>query len=556
MKFGSLFAGFGGIDLGLEWAGMECVWQVENDDYCNSVLEKHWPDVERFGDVRQVGKDNLAPVDLIAGGFPCQPHSVAGKRRGAEDDRNLWPEFSRIIDELQPRYVLAENVPGIITTYIDEVLSDLENKGYTCGTFNIPAVSLDAPHRRERIFIVGYSSELGRDEAQPERPRKDRKSKRSVGGSGVDRGVEDVADSASERDRAEIIGDKVGGKETKRSPGRATRSGSGSRGRKDVGNADKKGLAQRESQRSNTQTKQSPAVGTGDESGRGKGVLADTERASLGRGTAATSSNRRGGKRTKAGSQNIQPGDGETHASEFESGGEIVADSEGYIRRASGDERPKPSNRRSSSPALYLAYTWSDRHIYCYWSETIQNWQEIGVPIPHSKHTYWLPEPNVGRVVDGLSLELDFARQIRDWCDEQGSDQEKKPARNELTRRLLRAVWEYRELAAASPELYIRRLQNSLPEVPLWDSHSRWLLGPRIEENQGLRDMWEAFYAESFEEARNLQFRLLERAWSEKLGKTVASRVGRLRGLGNAVVPQVAEWVGLRIMEFDTSRKA
>jgi DNA (cytosine-5)-methyltransferase 1 len=164
VKFGSLFSGIGGIDLGLERAGMRCVWQVEIDDYCTRVLEKHWPDVERFGNVKEVGKENLAPIDLIAGGFPCQPHSVAGKRRGAEDDRNLWPEFIRVIRELKPGYVLAENVPGIITTYIDTVLSDLESEGYTCATFNLPAVAFNAPHRRERIFIVGYASSSRRSD--------------------------------------------------------------------------------------------------------------------------------------------------------------------------------------------------------------------------------------------------------------------------------------------------------------------------------------------------------------------------------------------------------
>jgi DNA (cytosine-5)-methyltransferase 1 len=136
---------------------MQTKWMVEIDEYCQRVLEKHWPEVERFGNVGEVGKHNLATVDLIAGGFPCQPHSVAGKRKGAADDRNLWPEFSRIIAELRPRYVIAENVLGIISTYLDTVLSDLESQGYTCGTFNIPAVAFDAPHRRERIFIVAHT---------------------------------------------------------------------------------------------------------------------------------------------------------------------------------------------------------------------------------------------------------------------------------------------------------------------------------------------------------------------------------------------------------------
>ncbi len=163
MKYGSLFSGIGGFDFGLERAGMECVWQVENNPYAIKVLEKHWPEVRRYEDVRKVGKHNLEPVDLIAGGFPCQPHSVAGKRRGAEDDRNLWPEYLRIVREVRPQYVLAENVPGIITTYIDTVLSDLEGEGYTCWTFNIPACAFDAPHRRQRIFVVAYADKLNDD---------------------------------------------------------------------------------------------------------------------------------------------------------------------------------------------------------------------------------------------------------------------------------------------------------------------------------------------------------------------------------------------------------
>lgn len=158
MRYGSLFSGIGGFDLGLDRAGMECAWQVEIDPYCLKVLAKHWPDVRRYTDVREVGSRNLEPVDLVCGGFPCQPHSVAGKRRGAADDRDLWPEMRRVIAELKPRWVLAENVPGIRTTILDQALSDLENLGYSTGTLNIPACAFNAPHPRKRIFIVAYAS--------------------------------------------------------------------------------------------------------------------------------------------------------------------------------------------------------------------------------------------------------------------------------------------------------------------------------------------------------------------------------------------------------------
>jgi len=158
LTFGSLFAGIGGFDLGFERAGMKCAWQVEIDDFCQKVLEKHWPGVDRHGDIRECGRHNLEPVDVIAGGFPCQPHSVAGKRRGKADDRNLWPEYLRIVQELQPTWVVGENVPGLIHTMLDETVSDLEGEGYEVQVFNIPACGFDAPHQRYRLFIVAHSA--------------------------------------------------------------------------------------------------------------------------------------------------------------------------------------------------------------------------------------------------------------------------------------------------------------------------------------------------------------------------------------------------------------
>ncbi|MCK9568534.1 DNA cytosine methyltransferase [Candidatus Pacearchaeota archaeon] len=161
MKAGSLFSGIGGFDLGLERAGMTVKWQVEIDDFCNKVLAKHWPNVKRYRDVKEVGKHNLEPVDLICGGFPCQPFSVAGKRRGTEDDRHLWPEMFRVIDELRPRWVIGENVAGFINMGLDQSISDLEGIGYEVGTFVIPACAVNAPHRRDRVWIIAQNSEHG-----------------------------------------------------------------------------------------------------------------------------------------------------------------------------------------------------------------------------------------------------------------------------------------------------------------------------------------------------------------------------------------------------------
>lgn len=157
MKFGSLFAGIGGIDLGLERAGMECAWQVEIDDYATKVLTKHWPDVPKFRDVRRCGRHNLPAVDLVAGGFPCQDISNAGSRAGLEGERSgLWSEYHRIVRELRPPVVLVENVSALLGRGIDRVLGDLAESGYDAEWDCIPAAAVGAPHRRDRIFIVAY----------------------------------------------------------------------------------------------------------------------------------------------------------------------------------------------------------------------------------------------------------------------------------------------------------------------------------------------------------------------------------------------------------------
>ena len=161
VRVGSLFSGIGGFDLGLQRAGMEITWQVEIDEYCRRVLEKHWPGVPRFGDIRECGAHNLGPVDLICGGFPCQPFSHAGKRKGKDDDRHLWPEMLRVISEVRPRWIIGENVPGIISMELDNLLSDLEGEGYSCETLIIPACAVDARHRRDRVWIVAHHEGLG-----------------------------------------------------------------------------------------------------------------------------------------------------------------------------------------------------------------------------------------------------------------------------------------------------------------------------------------------------------------------------------------------------------
>jgi len=160
MTFGSLFSGIGGMDLGLERAGLECRWQVENEPYCQRVLAKHWPNVTRYGDIHGVEWEEVEQVDLVCGGFPCQPVSVAGSQLAQEDERWLWPEFVRCLRVVRPRFVLVENVPGLLHHGMGDVLGGLSESGYDAEWQVIPAALLGAPHFRARVFLLGTSHNL------------------------------------------------------------------------------------------------------------------------------------------------------------------------------------------------------------------------------------------------------------------------------------------------------------------------------------------------------------------------------------------------------------
>lgn len=163
----SLFSGIGGLDLAAEWAGITTIGQCEWAEYPTKVLEKHWPDVPRWKDIRTLTGESFyertgrRTVDIISGGFPCQPFSVAGKQRGKEDDRYLWPEMVRVIKELRPTWIVGENVAGIVRMALPDILSELEACGYRTRTFLIPACAVGARHRRYRVAIVGYSEHNG-----------------------------------------------------------------------------------------------------------------------------------------------------------------------------------------------------------------------------------------------------------------------------------------------------------------------------------------------------------------------------------------------------------
>lgn len=160
LKMLDLFSGIGGFSLAASWTGgIETVAFCEIEPYCQKVLHKHWPDVPIYPDIKQLRGEDIGSVDIVCGGFPCQPFSCAGKQRGKEDDRYLWPEMFRVIQETKPTWVIGENVANFVNMGLDDCFSDLEGQGYEVQPFIIPACGVNAPHRRDRIWIIAYNAQ-------------------------------------------------------------------------------------------------------------------------------------------------------------------------------------------------------------------------------------------------------------------------------------------------------------------------------------------------------------------------------------------------------------
>jgi DNA (cytosine-5)-methyltransferase 1 len=160
VKGGSLFSGVRGLDAGIDAAvGGETAWCVEYDSAPSAVLEYHWPQIPNYGDVTRVRWGDLEPVDYLSGGYPCQPFSMIGKRKGKDDERHLWPYYAAAIRELRPRFAILENVAGHLSLGFDSVLRDLAEIGWDAEWLCLPASDAGAPHRRERVFILAYPAD-------------------------------------------------------------------------------------------------------------------------------------------------------------------------------------------------------------------------------------------------------------------------------------------------------------------------------------------------------------------------------------------------------------
>ena len=200
-----LFSGIGGFALAANSCGYETVGFVERDKFCKRVLRKHWPSVPIFDDIHDFDGTQFKGVRLLTGGFPCQPYSQAGLKRGSSDDRAIWPQMLRVITEARPNYIVGENVVGIVNMELDDVLNSLEGKNYAAQTFIIPACAVDARHRRDRVWILGTDAMAYTNDTSRQRQRssqgsgqrgKQLQSRHDIDGSG-----ETLANADSQRRR-------------------------------------------------------------------------------------------------------------------------------------------------------------------------------------------------------------------------------------------------------------------------------------------------------------------------------------------------------------------
>lgn len=224
MKHISLFSGIGGFELAAEWAGFQNIASCEINDFGNKVLEYYWPKAYHHRDIhtlnieilnneltKRYGQDWNSDDVILSGGFPCQPYSTAGKRLGKEDERHLWPEMLRVISEIQPRWVVGENVSGLISwsggLVFEEVQLDLEAKGYEVQAFILPAASVNAPHRRDRVWFVAYSNNKRKGNGFAEiRGKNEKVPQRNDDTKSCNSGVFNATDSESSRLQTRLKG--------------------------------------------------------------------------------------------------------------------------------------------------------------------------------------------------------------------------------------------------------------------------------------------------------------------------------------------------------------
>ena len=438
IKILDVCSGIGGFSLGLEaTGGFDTVAFCEYDEFCRKVLNKHWPDVPIYKDLKEIGNEPtrlIQEFDLICGGIPCQPFSLAGKQKGKEDDRHLWPYMYEIIKHKKPTWVIVENVGGFVNVALDDVCLDLETEGYATQSFIIPACGVEAPHRRERIWIIGKnvgdttvngrtkdkpSEEEGRVVGQSEEGRV----LESEGTS--DRGASDVDDSKRNEHIEEIRGGDGEEREDEKRQGEedsTSRISSGASGLRvsDQGHEGSRDVADSNSGHDNGEKEEVRTRGQASDDGstgsRTKDV-ADTEfkglqggeRNSQGEGRKVLSPERHNGDEVRSETRRVSGVSGET---------EDVADSESVISNGGGHKKLTEERKRQEQLGRESSVG-SGEDVANPNSEGLQGGKEAGDPQESREEREQLiarqgssssegnAEPRLGGMVDGISSRLD-----------------------------------------------------------------------------------------------------------------------------------------------------
>ena len=542
MKVLDLFSGIGGFSLGLERAGMETVAFCEYDEKARLVLNKHWPNVPMYNDVRtltgeQLEKDGITDIGLICGGYPCQPFSVAGKRQGQADDRHLWPEFFRLIQEIRPTWVIAENVAGHINMGLDSVLADLESEGYNVQTFLIPACAVGAVHRRDRVWIVAHSNAKCGASAKQKRQHEGAEDSSGSGANGLDAGT-NVAHSELTGSRGDNGGTDRGRSETE---SEAVQQENGEAYAGDVG----------EGRGSLAHTKCSP-IDQRPESTEKRGRSREAEQVGMG-------SSRTGEDVAHSDSVNWSPNEGKPNAKadgrdKSSGGGKFVADTQrGVVQTQLPRQEPTVLREKASG------------------RET----GRLGSrDVPIGKE--WAVESNLGKLADGIPAGLERGRLNADerWL---------QVSRQKDAGGILRELRDYRDTLRPSQGQGLDE-QRSIEYSDALQFLSYILAscggGDHAEDREAaLYGLWKSLVqvkSEAMQYAPNQVEAIWESItdaqadwiivavvhgcfWSEppevpRVASGVPRRVDRLKQLGNAVVPQVVEVIGRAIMEAEQER--
>jgi DNA-cytosine methyltransferase len=382
VKHLDLFSGIGGFALGLQKVGFETVAFCDIEKYCQHLLKQKWNGVKIYNDVREITKekfkaDGIESPEIITGGFPCQPFSVAGSRKGTDDNRHLWPEMFRIIKEFKPRWIIGENVRGIVSIQdglvFETVCTDLESEGYEVQTFNIPAVGVGAPHKRERIWIVANSrcSIRGKQSSRNSESigsRTFKKTERSTDTSkitGSSERAETMADTESKRtgENNERLRSRTSGISGREGTTRIQEDVANS----NTGNVEAGCERQRRIREENTKERQSNnATGSSE-------VMANTNESISRERQIFGNPNDKGRGASETRRESLQPEDRQTRTDNLGSGSEVMANTNS--ERQQEQCRPKSIQEEGN---------------------------ELECSSSQSGGNFWDIEPDVGRVVNGL----------------------------------------------------------------------------------------------------------------------------------------------------------